>query len=217
MSIENLFAAKMKFIIPEFDILNNKDGMRARKQVDEIEQTIYFEKGKSGKAELSLSIWVNVNHLELQKNASKINPNLKHKSTLPYRLRHLYKILNLKTEPFERDHSIRKEVLPINNYNIDKYFLNFHHEYENNISDYFNRFKNLNGFAKWYEYLIDIESNKQFRSLWRDPYNHLIVLKLLNQNIDSISLKWLNQIDEEEKPIFIKAINEIRSLTLDMT
>ena len=217
MSITERFIEQIKLKIPQFEIQVRNDGIYAIRQSDNIDNIIYFEKGKASNEELHLSIWVNINYPQLQNIASSINSNLKDKSTLPYRLRHLYKILNLKSQLFERDPIIRKEVFPINESNVEKYITRFYNEYETIIREHFQKFKDLNGLIEWYSYLINIESNREFRSLWRDPYNHLIALKLSNRNIEEIQLEWGNQIEEDEKELFKNVTEEIRSLTLDMT
>ena len=216
LSLTEKFIEQIRLKIPDFEIQVRKDGIYASRQTNNIDNVIYFEKGKATNGELNLSIWVNVNYPYLQKIASSINSNLKNKSTLPYRLRHLYKVLNLNSQLFESDQVIKREVLPIKESNIEKYITRFIGEYESIISKHFQKFKDINGLIEWYNYLIDIESNREFRSLWRDPYNHLIALKLSNRNIEKTQSEWENQIEENEKILYKEVTREIRSLTLDM-
>ena len=62
LSLTEKFIEQIRLKIPDFEIQVRKDGIYASRQTNNIDNVIYFEKGKATNGELNLSIWVNVNY-----------------------------------------------------------------------------------------------------------------------------------------------------------
>ncbi|WP_349664815.1 hypothetical protein IZU89_07865 [Cellulophaga lytica] len=205
--IEREFTKGIETILPEYTIKYQND-IIAEFTESSIKRTIYFEKGKSDSNELSTSISVRIEHLELQSYVTNFNPRLKTKGTISYRIGFLGKMLNDDLLRFERNIKTRKKILPINSTNLNQYLNNFKEIYNNSILNFLDRFMGYQGFIDWYEFVLNTEK-ELWLATWRNSYNHICALKLNGGDYQMAIKKWSKHIESYDKENFDTFIDEI--------